>query len=124
MFASCTTKKDASNSPVFVLEQIKKNIEDGDSKLLLTHLCEKDAQKFKTANSVGEIVFGTTGKAIADLLKKKLADSHQLSFENITFNNEKITGNTATVDAYNTKKEKTKIYHFIKENDVWKICKP
>jgi hypothetical protein len=123
LLISCSKKKDASNSPLFVLEQIKKEVEAGDLKTMSTHFCAADAKKFNTASGIGELILGSRGKALIDLLKRKLFESHQLNFDNIQFKNEHIDGNTATVDAYNTKKEKTRTFHFAKEADTWKMCR-
>ncbi len=119
---SCNLKKDETNSPIFVLEQMKKNIEAGDTKILITHFCEKDAKKIQIGNTVAGVLLGQKGKFISDLIKKKLLESHQINFDNISFENEKITNNTATVESFNSKKEKTKTLHFIKENNIWKMC--
>jgi hypothetical protein len=123
VIASCTKKKDATNSPLFVLEQIKKDIEAGDLKKMSSNFCAADAKKFNTTSGIGELIFGSRGKALIDLLKRILFESHQLNFDNIAFKNETISDNTATVEVYNTKKEKTRTLHFVKEGDNWKLCR-
>jgi Domain of unknown function (DUF4878) len=123
-FVSCTKKKDATNSPSFVLELIKTNAQNGDLKLVAENFCDKDKRKLNTISTVGELLLGGIAKAILGLIKTHLLQNHQLDFDNMEFKNETINNSEATIEAYNKSKVKVKTFHFTKENDTWKMCKP
>jgi hypothetical protein len=122
IIVSCNTKKDATNSPLFVMNEIKKAVEIGDTKTMTTHFCKKNASIINTFNTISILVAGNKGSFVVDLIKKKLTETHQLNFDNYEFKNEKINDNRATIESYNIKKEKTSTFDFVKEEGMWKLC--
>ncbi len=121
---SCNTKKDATNSPLFVMEMIKTNAQNGDLKKVAEGFCDKDKRKLNTISTVSELLLGGRAKAILGLIKTHLLQNHQLDFDNMDFKNEKINKETATIEAYNKSNVKIKTFNFTKENGTWKMCKP
>ena len=115
--------KDATNSPLYVLQQMKANVQSGDVTGLANNMCDRDRKKLNTAYKVSQLLLGSRGKVISEFLSNHLFKNNELRFENIEFKDEKIDGETATVAAYNQKKEKTKIFNFVKEGNIWKMCK-
>jgi hypothetical protein len=122
-FSSCTHTKDATNSPLFVLEQVKTAAEKADWKELTSHFCDKDKKKLETASTLGDLILGVRGKALVSIIKKQLFKIQEIDLENVVFKNEHIAGVAATVDVLNMKNEKTRTISFIKENGIWKICR-
>jgi hypothetical protein len=121
---SCTQKKDATNSPLFVMELIKGNAQNGDLKLVAENFCDKDKRKLNTISTVSELLLGGRAKAILGLIKTHLLQNHQLDFDNMEFKNEKVNKEDATIEAYNKSNVKIKTFNFTKENGTWKMCKP
>jgi hypothetical protein len=97
-------------------------VEAADTKALSTLLCKKDQNIINAVNTIGGAASGTVGKFVANLIKKQLANSHQLNFDNVRFRNEKISDNSATLESTNSKTGKQRIHHFVKEDGVWRLC--
>lgn len=120
IFISC---KNESTSPTFVLNQMKTELQNGDAKKVATFFCAADKRKFNTAYNVAELVLGGRANAIIEFLKKQILQTQQIDIDNVTFKNENVTGNEATVEAHNNGGATIRKIHFVKENDVWKICR-
>ena len=119
----CNTKKDATNSPSFVLEQLKEQTQAGNIKEISKLLCEKDSKKLRNAYTIASIALGNRTDAIIEFAKNHLNNAFLFNQDGVTISNETVIQNQATITA--TKMgEKEKTFHFIKENNEWKLCKP
>jgi hypothetical protein len=84
-------------------------------------MCNKDAAYMDSTimllSKMEKALDTTFMDMMNEMFQSKIVDE-----TNVEYKNEKINGNTATVDAFDKKSKQSRKIQFIKENDVWKVC--
>jgi hypothetical protein len=122
---SCKSKSgsgSAASSPTAALAAMATDSKEGDMKAMAAHLCKPDKEMMEKMIPMIEAMAKKMGMDIKQMMKQNLEKNGELNFNDVSFANEKVTGDKATVDVTNKKTNKTETVNLTKENGAWKIC--
>ncbi len=113
-------KSSSNETPKDVMKRLSANGKQGDLDAAFKEMCAADVaytkQLIKDLAKQNNAEVNVFEKEVNEGFKKAYSGS------DIAYENEKINGNQATIDAVNKTKGKTTTLPFIKEGGQWKIC--
>jgi hypothetical protein len=113
------------NTPTAALKKMTNDLKSNKDKLpnFDDMLCKQDATAINSMKNKFEALAKLGGKDLETMIDTKLKEGLSIdNIDDITFKNEKITGDNATVDIVSTKDSKITTLHMVKENGAWKVC--
>lgn len=118
----CKSAGPSSGSPIGTLTAMASEMKTGDFDKMKNYMCAADAKMMDEMMKMVEPIAKMSGMDLKTMMKEQMKDNKDFNFNDVTFKNEKITGDKATVEAVNNKDQKTETLNFNKENGAWKVC--